>query len=315
MPILDFTEIPRADTGGPLCDAFEMFARDVLEFLGYKVVSGPDRGADGGRDLIVDEVRTGPGGETRIRWLVSCKHNAVSGAAVKPDDEREVQDRVGAHACSGFIGFYSTIPSSGLRQRLDGLARGFECQVFDREKIEAALLKSPNGIQIAERYFPVSMQSWRREHPRPADLWTEIVELSCLHCGKRLLGDDPSGIVVFWSRWDSEYTERDVVEVYCCCKGNCDRILAVERRGSDLTDSWLDLPDLLVPTVFLRWVMVVLNQIWGRRSYSQQAFEAVKTITVALFPYVSRDLTTAEKETLRRLLSIPSFFGGLGEPL
>jgi len=63
MSVLDFTEIPEA-TFGATRDQFELFAREFLEFLGYKVISGPDRGADAGRDLLVQETRTGIGGET-----------------------------------------------------------------------------------------------------------------------------------------------------------------------------------------------------------------------------------------------------------
>src|SRR4051794_9611541 len=72
---LDFSEIPAANAG-PKRDDWELFAREFLEWKGFHVVAGPDRGVDGGRDLIVEEIRRGPGGETRLRWLVSCKHLA-----------------------------------------------------------------------------------------------------------------------------------------------------------------------------------------------------------------------------------------------
>jgi hypothetical protein len=71
MPIIDFKEIPRGNIADGQQDQFEFFAREFLDLLDYRIVSGPSRGADGGRDLIVEELRTGPGGETKIRWLVS----------------------------------------------------------------------------------------------------------------------------------------------------------------------------------------------------------------------------------------------------
>lgn len=83
MPILDFKEIPSSSSGAAR-DQFELFAREFLDLVGFKIVTGPDRGADAGRDLIVEEIRAGVVGETRVRWLVSCKHKAHSGGSVTP---------------------------------------------------------------------------------------------------------------------------------------------------------------------------------------------------------------------------------------
>jgi hypothetical protein len=118
MPVLDFKEIPSAKAGSDR-DQFELFAREFLQNAGLSVIVGPDRGADAGRDLVVEEIRTGIVGETRVRWLVSCKHKAHSGNSVTPDDEQDIQDRVNTHDCQGFIGFYSTIMSSGLAAKLN----------------------------------------------------------------------------------------------------------------------------------------------------------------------------------------------------
>ncbi|MEG7414448.1 hypothetical protein V6E00_06255 [Serratia marcescens] len=52
MPVLDFKEIPEAHKATGLQDTFELFSRDFLGFLGYKIISDPDRGADGGADII-----------------------------------------------------------------------------------------------------------------------------------------------------------------------------------------------------------------------------------------------------------------------
>jgi hypothetical protein len=51
MPVIDFKEIAVPTSGG-LRDQFELFAREFLDFLGFKIVVGPDRGPDGGRDLV-----------------------------------------------------------------------------------------------------------------------------------------------------------------------------------------------------------------------------------------------------------------------
>ena len=94
MSAIDFKEIPEAHLGGGLQDTFELFARDFLSHLGYTVVEDPSRGADGGRDLVVIEHRSGVGGETTVRWLVSCKHKAHSGSSVTPQDEANIRDRI-----------------------------------------------------------------------------------------------------------------------------------------------------------------------------------------------------------------------------
>ena len=77
MPSLDFTELAIA-TAGPQRDLFELFARDFLEYAGFRILVGPDRGADAGRDLVVEETRTGPvgrverGGHGRRRRLTTA---------------------------------------------------------------------------------------------------------------------------------------------------------------------------------------------------------------------------------------------------
>jgi hypothetical protein len=159
MSALDFREIPQANIANGKQDEFELFARDFLENLGYKIISEPDRGQDGGKDILVQESRTGIGGETQVLWLVSCKHfahsNSGKGKSVGVDDEINVVDRIASNKCNGFIGFYSTIASSGLTKKLQDLSRDNHeaFKVFHRGKIEESLLKSPKGLQIARRYF------------------------------------------------------------------------------------------------------------------------------------------------------------------
>lgn len=160
MPIIDFKEIPEAHIASGKQDSFEMFSRDFFECLGYRILSNPDRGADGGKDIVVEEKRVGPGGENTVKWLVSCKHKAHSGNTVKPTDDPNIRDRVEANQCDGFIGFYSTIPSSGLNNIILGLNKKIETQIFDKEKIEGHLLKTPKGVNLAKRYFPLSIKKW-----------------------------------------------------------------------------------------------------------------------------------------------------------
>ena len=159
MAALDFKEIPPANSG-PDRDRFELFAREFLEYEGFSVVEGPDRGPDDGRDLIAKEVRSGPGGETIIRWLVSCKHKVHSGTSVTPNDEANIRDRLGTHSCTGLIVVYSTLPSSGLSSILKGLQKDYGLVVYDAEMIERKLLGRPSGRTLAARFMPISLNVW-----------------------------------------------------------------------------------------------------------------------------------------------------------
>jgi hypothetical protein len=161
MPQLDFKEISQGNVADGKQDSFELFAREFVEKLGYKVISGPDRGSDGGRDIIVQEERIGPGGSSYVKWLVSCKHHAHSGKSVGTNQEINIVDRLKEHDCSGFIGFYSTIPSSALTTRLKGFRTNkppIEFQIFDNEKIEGILLQPESGFKLVRRFFPTSYE-------------------------------------------------------------------------------------------------------------------------------------------------------------
>ncbi|EKL5285610.1 restriction endonuclease [Escherichia coli] len=227
MPVLDFKEIPEAHKATGLQDTFELFSRDFLAFLGYKIISDPDRGADGGVDIIAEEKRTGVGGETIIRWLVSCKHKAHSGNSVNPGDDANITDRVIANNCQGFIGFYSTLASAGLSGILDWLKGRIEFQVFDKEKIERELLHSSRGLEIAERYFPKSLSEWKTENPKPARIFSDKPSLKCKVCKKELLSQDDKGIITIWQRIRTDYEKEPEYNehIFSTCRGNCDQAL------------------------------------------------------------------------------------------
>lgn len=316
MAILDFKEIPEAHKATGLQDTFELFARDFLAFMGYKILTDPDRGADGGVDLIVEERRTGIGGETFIKWFVSCKHKAFSGNSVSPTDDANIRDRVEANECQGFIGFYSTLASTGLAANLEGMKNKFEYQVFDKEKIEGNLLHSAKGIEIAERYFPVSLSEWRTENPQPAAIFVSKPSLKCKACDKELLEQDDNGVITLWQiiRKDFEKDPQHFVHVFWTCRGHCDGALTrhIRSNSTNLIDDWEDISDVMMPTIFIKWVMSIMNEQRSGVIYSDEAFANLKEFLLQIFPYVSRHLTSKEKERIQSLGMIPSYLGGLG---
>lgn len=304
MPVLDFKEIRSSNTGGGKQDSFELFARDFLSFVGLEVIEHPSRGPDGGRDLIVRESRRGVAGTTAIRWLVSCKHNARSGKAVGINDEPSVLERAEASSCQGFLGFYSTLPSTSLVQRLKEL-RGVETKWFDCEQIETRLMRSAQGLQLAKRYFPRSIARWKREHPKPAKLVIEAGKLLCRSCGRDLLRQmrikgPARSLGTFWKN-EGERGRR-IDDLYWTCKNGCDFQLAGTWKPDGLCyTGWADLSDFRIPTHFLRTVMVFANKLY-QREIGGLAFEKFKTLLCAFFPLVARDLTTKEEEELEDLV-------------
>jgi hypothetical protein len=311
MAALDFREIPEAHLGSGLQDTFELFARDFLSFVGYQVQGSPSRGADGGKDVVVVERRSGVGGETHVRWLVSCKHKAHSGASVRPQDEANIRDRVEANGCQGFIGFYSTLPSSGLADIIEGLEGKLETQTLDRERIESHLLKSPDGLILARRYFPKSTATWMGKNASPAKIFAEEPTLNCHYCGADLLHPNPTGNIVIWHSY-SDKRKNHVAELYWCCKGNCDHRLRALHCSDELVDGWEDIADVAIPIAFARWVMVCLNELHRGDTYSLDAFDNLKTLMLTIYPYVARHPTQAEKDRIRDLSLIPAEMGGYG---
>lgn len=205
MGVLDFKEIPQANIADGNQDSFELFAREFLNSIGFSIVENPDRGQDGGRDLIVLEKRNGIIGDSEVRWLVSCKHKAHSGNAVLQSDEEDLYDRVQTHKCNGFMGIYSTVPSSSLHNKFEALKEKCEVKIFDHEEIERVLLNNKSANKLIQRFFP----DYYNKSKLPANILSEYSPLRCRKCGKDLLQrdilDKYTGIVVFVQDMDYYY--------------------------------------------------------------------------------------------------------------
>ena len=312
MAVLDFKEIPEAHVANGLQDTFELFAREFLEFMGFKIISTPDRGADGGVDLIVEEHRHGIGGVTIVRWLVSCKHKAHSGSSVTPTVEQNIRDRLDTHNCDSFMGFYSTIPSSGLTTNLDGFKtnNNIEYLIYDKELIEGNLLRSAEGLELARRFFPKSFKEWERESPKPAKIFDGDPSLKCHVCNSEFLENEKHGIIVFWEGIDKAYKSTDRIEyIKWVCKGRCDQVMKnkITMLNPNVIDRWEDIPDVVIPTKYIQWVMSILNQQNKGVVYSDEAFDNLKTFMIRVFPHVSRHLTSDEKERIKLLRMTESY--------
>lgn len=300
--ILDFKEIPEANRGTGLQDTFELFARDFLAFMGFRIVQDPDRGADGKKDMIVEEVIQGITSEYTIRWLVSCKHFAHSGSAVKDCDEINIGERLKQHLCDGFMGIYSTLAATSLTGVLGGQEKAV---VFDHEKIESVLLDSLNGQKIACRYFPESFKRYQMEHPTPAKIFKEESIISCDCCGKNLLLESEHGNYVLLKEecGDAEYS-KEYKDIYFACRDKCDQKLKQSFQEKGLYDfGWESIDDLCNPTIWLMRLMAFVNGIQKEQDMGEVAFEKMKRLFINTYPYIARHLTQKEQNRVKQLLS------------
>lgn len=301
--MIDFKEIPYND------DTWELFARDFLLELGFFIETSPDRGADGGKDMLVTEEVKGKLHSYRFRWLVSCKHFAASGNSVNENDhEKNILERVKSFKADGFLGFYSTVPSAGLNTRLAQLRAEKEIKdyrIFDHKLIENFLV-SLGFSRIMFRYMPENYKKIRPIHK----IIDEYVPITCDCCGKDLLEalyhEEYRGLVAQVTQRDKDGRTK-VLETYFACKGSCDKTLETRywNKYKEVT-GWKDLSDIAMPNEFLRWIMVTINQLQNENfSYSSTAIDKERTLIIALSQKIFREVAEEERVRMKELMSLP----------
>jgi hypothetical protein len=261
MAVLDFREIPEAHIGTGIQDSFEQFACEFLELLPMHIVDRPSRGADGGKDLVVEDVRLGKLGKSTIRYLVSCKHKAFSGKAVSPSDENDIDDRVKANGCDAFLACPALFPQSPLE---NGPQRTPEPAVIFQEilRLDCEIC----GRNLLDKVKPMSF-----------------------------LG----GVLGYCIRQDSLGDEEPaIVDVCWYCKVKCMNATEEQLKETGLLeDGWDDIYDFLHPSAFV----ARLGNSWDRIARMElPAREKFTRFLRSTFQYVSRPLTSLEKEIKER---------------
>ena len=181
MPILDFKEIPppttREGKKSNDLDAFEKFAEEFfVEVKGAKLLERCSRGADEGIDLKIKY-----NGEI---CLVSCKHYAHSGESVRNEvTDGGLIDLLIQHECKKFIGFYSTITSQNLYNKISknfkksktAKKENMSYELYFSSDIESAMLNvnNPRGWLLAMRYFPNSYINLFQRFFTPIEYYNE----------------------------------------------------------------------------------------------------------------------------------------------
>lgn len=312
MPVIDFKEISLANVGDGKQDTFELFARDFLQAIGFEIEEPPSRGADGGKDLVVLEPLEGITGITKRRWLVSCKHFAHSGKSVSDIDEPDVLGRTRKFHAEGFMGFYSTLPSSEFSRTLQSHKGEIAQHTWDKEAIESHILNNGQLSTLFERYFPKSYKNWRATNSDPARVFEEYSPLLCAVCGKDLL-PERNGNVVLVARYDKDMN-REILDMYWACVGTCDP--AIERLFDDVPGvltPWESLADLSIPMVYIRWVIAAMNNLRdGTTTYTDIAFDKFRDFTMIMAQAVVRETSPSQWSRLYWLAHLPAAMGGIG---
>jgi|GEM_PF-733690 hypothetical protein len=298
--MINFKEIEQ--TG----EEWELFARDFLQQIGYYIESTVDRGPDGGKDLIVSEQLRGNLGNYRFKWLVSCKHfaNRAKNGSVKEIDEPNLLEKIESFNCDGFIGFYSTVASSGLNTRLTQLKENKkikDVRIFDYKLIENYLIRIGYS-DILMRYFPDSYKQIK-----PLHLVTEkYIPLNCKTCGKDILEEmfRNQYHANFVQIFNYENNKEHIHEVYWACKDKCDDIRN-RNLPKGFSTNWQDIGDIIIPTKFIEWILSTINLIEsGRTIYEKNALKKEKEFIIAVSQKVMREMTQEEKDRIGKLREI-----------
>jgi len=310
---VDFKEIPTAKGGQEGQDDWALFTREFFAALHIDVEEGPDRGPDSGRDLLITETRKGIFGSGRHKWLVSCKHYAHSSKAVPNGEEPDILGRVRKFQADGFIGFYSTIPSSELARTLKSCKSQINVIIYDPALIERNLLNNPDLNGVFERFFPQSYGEYKKASLVPHEISESAVGLFCNVCGKDLL-IEREGRIGFAVEYTADGKKAHYVDIYWACIGKCDRTMEVafEKRG--FTTSWEGIEDLIIPLVFMQWVITFMNSLRsGFIVFSDEAYKKFIELTFAVAQLVVRETSDEEMERIQSLREMPQILGGLGE--
>lgn len=215
-------------------ETWEYFAIDFLEFQGFIIIDRPSRGIDGGKDGLVMY--------NNKKYVVSCKFFYYSGKSVGTQNEVSIIDRAKEHQAEGFIGFYSTVISSSLKDRFESYSQqDFECLYYDIYTITDILPNLPSFI-LQKYGIPNNFKFVNNAFV------DEYMPINCLNCQKDILQDDminkSLAMILFNNDNQLEY-------IYGC--------KACLSQYPDI--GWVEVKQVLHQEQYISWVYYVENQI------------------------------------------------------
>jgi hypothetical protein len=165
---IDFTELDGTVEG----EALEQMVRMLAQNMGL-IAAYSGRGADNGKDLLVTDIEQGKLRSRPVRWLVSCKDRAKSGKSVTEVDAGSILDKVNQHNAKGFLLVTTTIPSTGLKQKLDALdIRGggeIYTETWDSADLIRMLMRQENH-DVLKAFLPESFRRLQALSPTAISL-------------------------------------------------------------------------------------------------------------------------------------------------
>lgn len=289
--IINFAEIKTAND-------FEMFTCDLLECMGFEIIIRPGEGSDGGRDMLVQETRRGTLADTKVRYLVSCKH---LGRAVGTADEKDVPGRVHKHHCDAFLGVYSTHPSNTLVDDFNGWksnpdqSRAFGAVILDGSGIRKQLLELSSGRRLVQQYFPRAHLAHRRLQTE-SNIYRKRPVFYCAECGINILDHLQGSIIVEAARAPAAHAsgdpERDechrthVLGIHVFCPEHAPNSTRGMPNGSVI----YRLENLIEPKAFMSLVNDGLKGMyfWSPHFSNEAAFIRWLRLVNGLFYFVAR---------------------------
>lgn len=161
---IDFTELG-GDVPG---ERLEELTFALTERMGLNP-EWSGRGADGGRDIILQQEHRLPLKAT-VRWIVSCKDYAASKHSVSESDIPSVRDKLDQFTAQGYLLVTTTTASTGAKNLLDGIAdrrTGFT-DVWNGARLRELLLR-PDNDHLLLQFLPASHARIRATEGTPSD--------------------------------------------------------------------------------------------------------------------------------------------------
>ncbi|HIK03740.1 MAG TPA: restriction endonuclease [Trichormus sp. M33_DOE_039] len=144
---LDFSAIKTGED-------FELLCEDLLECIGFEIESKPARGPDRGRDIIASQTLIdGLGIKDKHRYLIECKHYAVSGKSVRETDIGNPIPKMSTHSCDRYLLITSTVPSENVQAQLSAISNAvptYKATIWSKGDLRKYLNKYP---EVIKRYF------------------------------------------------------------------------------------------------------------------------------------------------------------------
>lgn len=158
-------------------EEFELFCEDLLKAKGFRIISRPSRGPDGGKDIKASLTYTDKLGlNVDLLVLVECKHFAKSDRSVRESDVGNIIERTLMHNCNRYLLITSTVASTSVVNQLEGISLNPAIQIYAtfwaKNNLDEMLMEFP---ELKKRYFSDN----RRIDLEPAEsekkLWNIII--------------------------------------------------------------------------------------------------------------------------------------------